>query len=245
MKILYLQMRKDKETADEEFAEFKRFSGIPAEQFNVLNVFKTPVFDCTTLDTHDALFIGGSSDDPEDTTYLDPALYPYITSCEQLIQYAYDTKTPTLASCMGFEIAIDVLGGEMIVDKEHMEIGTYTITLTDDGTTDPLFTNTPAKFTAVSGHKKRAKTLPPGAILLAYSELCPIHGFTFPDRPFYAFQFHPEIDVPDLTARLRRYITRGYVSDTQELAGLMTTFEPTPHANALVKHFVDTFLTSS
>lgn len=235
-------MRKDKETADEELAEFVRFSDVPEQQFTVLNVFDTPVFDATILDNHAALFIGGSSDDPEDTTYLDPALYPYITSCEQLIKYAYTSKTPTLASCMGFEIAIDVLGGSMIVDKEHKEIGTYDISLTVAGKVDPIFSNTPPVFHAVSGHKKRASELPPGAIHLATSRLCPYHAFTFPNRPFYAFQFHPEIDVPDLTERLRRYIDRGYVEDPAEFEHLIATFQPVPHANALIKQFVSLYL---
>lgn len=238
MKILYLQMRKDQETADEEFAEFVRFSGIKPEDFTVLNVFKTNTFDTKLLDEHTALFIGGSSDDPEDTVQLPPDEHPYIESTEALIQYAYHSKTPTFASCMGFEIATWVLGGKVIIDKENKEIGTYNIYVTAAGKEDKLLEGTPESFVAVSGHKKRASVLPPGAIKLAYSDLCPIHAYTFADRPFYAFQFHPEIDKQDLIDRLRRYIDRGYVKDPSEFEVLIKTFDDTPHANALLKTFV-------
>lgn len=237
MKYLYLQIRKDLETRAEEFAEFVRFSGLPAESFTVINVFETPVFDKQILDDHKALFIGGSSDDPEDKVEMPIDEYPYIISSEELIQYAYDTKTPTFASCMGFHIATWTLGGEIILDKEHKEIGTYDITLTDAALTDPLFSNIPQTFTAVSGHKKRATKLPPNAIHLASSELCPIHIYTFPDRPFYAFQFHPELDKPDLSARLVRYMDRGYFKNIDDCRTLIDSLEETPYANQLVKNF--------
>jgi len=242
MKILYLQMRKDEETANEEFSEFVRFSGLSNDDFAILNVFDTPSFDREILDDHAALFVGGSSDDPDDQAKMNPADFPYIKSCENLILHAYNTNKPTFASCMGFEIAVWTLGGELIVDHENKEIGTYQIMLTPDGIKDPLFENTPEVFWAISGHKKKAKKLPEGAVNLAKSELCPIHAFTFPEKPFYAFQFHPEIDRHDLFSRLSRYLDRGYVDDMESLKKLSKTMKDTKSANELVKRFVDLFI---
>jgi GMP synthase (glutamine-hydrolysing) len=232
-------MRKDSETRIEEYDEFIRLSGIPKSNIRLLSVFDTPVFPKNILDSYDGLFVGGSSDDPEDTVDMPAGEYPYIESTESLIKYAYDSKTPTFASCMGFHIATWTLGGTIILDKANKEIGTYDITLTEAAKQDTLFTDIPDTFVAVSGHKKRATILPPGAIHLASSALCPYHAYTFADRPFYAFQFHPEIDKPDLVARLRRYIDRGYVADTAELEALIDSVKDAPHANKLLKQFVD------
>lgn len=236
--IFYLQIRKDPETRVEEFSEFIRFSGLPETSFKVVNVFEEPYFDYTSLDKCSALFIGGSSDDPDDTVYMDPSMYPYITNTQQLLVRAYETMKPTFLSCIGFQIGCEALGGEVILDKPNMEIGTYDITLTDEAMKDPLFTDIPRVFHAVSGHKKRASRLPTGATHLAHTPLCPYHAFTFPDRPFYAFQFHPEIDTHDLSERLKRYKDRGYF-DAAELETLLESIQDTSIANKLVKNFVD------
>ncbi len=239
MKILYIQIRSDEQTREEEFQEFVRFSGLHEGQFTVINVFDTAYFEPTLLDTHDALFIGGSSDDPDDTVKFDPKIYPFITSLESIIQYAADNNVPTFASCLGFQVGTDVLGGEVVLDKEHMEMGTYELTLTEDAKQDPLFADMPPTFLAISGHKKRATKLPPGAILYISSELCPIHCYKLEGKPFYAFQFHPELDQEDLIARLRRYKDKSYFDNHEHVERLIQAIRPTPKANSLLKKFVD------
>lgn len=84
-------------------------------------------------------------------------------------------------------------------------------------------------------------TLPAGATLLAYSELCPYHAFRLEGKPFYAFQFHPEVDDRDLIARISRYCDR-YQLGTAELEKLKQTARPTPYANQLIRRFVEVVL---
>jgi len=63
LKILYIQIREDEETALEEFLSFVKYSTLQQENFTTLNVFKTPKFEASeVLKNHDALFVGGSSD---------------------------------------------------------------------------------------------------------------------------------------------------------------------------------------
>lgn len=242
LKILYIQIRSDELTRQEEFQEFVRFSGLAEVQFTVINVFDTPVFAADMLSQFDALFIGGSSDDPDDTTKFDPVIYPFIGSLEAIIKYAADNSVPTFASCLGFQVGADVLGGEVIVDKEHMEMGTYDLTLSDEALQDPLFAGLPKIFPVISGHKKRAKTLPPGALLYASTELCPIHCFRLEGKPFYAFQFHPELDSGDLIARIHRYSNKAYFSNQEHVQELIDAVRPVPLANTLLKRFVDVVL---
>jgi GMP synthase (glutamine-hydrolysing) len=184
LSILYLQVRSDEETAEEELLEFVRYSGLLREQFTVWNVFKNPHIDAALADEHDALFIGGSSDDPDDRVSFDPDQFPFIVDAKALIRYCIDHSIPTFASCIGFQIAVEVLHGQVIFDKVHMEMGTYPIRLTDAGKSDPLFEGISDGFLAVAGHKKRAAKVPDGCTLLAYSDLCPIQAIKVDGKPF-------------------------------------------------------------
>jgi GMP synthase (glutamine-hydrolysing) len=237
LKILYMQIRDDEVTKQEELDEFVRYSGLANEQFTVLNVFDTPEFGHGVMEGYDALFIGGSSD----ASVREPEKYSFVEPCGDLIKYCADESIPVFASCYGFQAAVEALGKKVILDKEHMEMGVYDIYLTDAVKDDLLFHDTPTTFAAVSGHKERAVELPEGAILLAYSELCPIHAFKLEGKPFYATQFHPEIDEKDLVTRITRYVDR-YFDDDGELANIAKNARPTPESNLLIKKFVDRVL---
>jgi GMP synthase (glutamine-hydrolysing) len=244
LKILYMQIRSDQETRDEEFDEFVRYSGLFPEQFTIWNVFDTDHFDATGASEYDALFIGGSSDDPDDSPTLDPGRFPFITDAKALIRYCIDENIPTFASCIGYQIAIEVLGGEVVFDREHMEMGTYPIYLTEEGKKDLLLHDTPSGFFAVSGHKKRAAAVPEGCTLLAYSDLCPFHAIRVNGKPFYAFQFHPEIDRTDLLVRLKRYISRYFDDEASKkvVERIVEANHDTNTSNTIVKKFVERVL---
>ncbi|BAC08200.1 type 1 glutamine amidotransferase [Thermosynechococcus vestitus] len=233
LRILLLQARGDRVTQQEELAEFIRLSGLAAEQFTVLNGFACDDFTADCIQGFDALFIGGSSD----ATVLKPDRYRFVPPAMDLILACIEQEIPVLASCFGFQLAVQALGAQVIVDREAMEMGTYPLYLTPAGVTDPLFAGFPNPFLAISGHQERALTLPAGATLLAYSELCPYHAFRLEGKPFYAFQFHPEVDDRDLLARIRRYCDR-YQLSTADLEQLKQTARPTPYANQLIRRFV-------
>lgn len=237
IKILLMQIRQDKVTAKEEFDEFVRYSGLKNNNFSVLNVFNNPNFENNVIENHHALFIGGSSD----ASVLEPEKYNFIKSCENLIQFCVNKNIPVFASCFGLQLAIDALGGTVVEDRENMEMGTYEIFLTDEGKKDPLFADINNSFFAVSGHEKRGEKLPKNAILLAYSKKCPIHAFKLKNKPFYGFQFHPEIDKKDLVARIKRYKKR-YLDNEESLQTILNSAAETPKSNELVKKFVDIIL---
>src|SRR3989338_5646768 len=234
LKILYLQIRDDAETREEELLEFVRFSGLSRDQFTVLNVFDTPRFEPDVMRGHDALFVGGSSD----SSVLEPGKYPFVEDSKRLLIYCDERSIPVFASCFGFQAATEALGGNIILDKDRMEMGRYEITLTDEMKDDPLFRDTPHTFWAVSGHKERAERLPASSVAMASSPRCPYHGFKLIGKPFYAFQFHPEVDKHDLIARIIRYKER-YLDDDGQLQKIIDTAVETPEANALVHKFID------
>lgn len=237
LKILLLQIRNDELTRQEELAEFARYSGLAPEQFTVLDVFVQPEFPSTCVEGYDALFVGGSSD----ASVRKPNQYPFVAAAKRLLIYCLEQNIPVFASCFGFQVVVDALGGEVILDREQMEIGSFPIHLTAAAREDRLLHDTPSPFWAVCGHQERAASLPEGAVLLASSELCPYHAFKISGKPFYAFQFHPEVDKADLVSRITRYKDR-YLNDEEMLQNILSDIQETPESNELIQKFVDRIL---
>lgn len=241
IRILYVQVRKDDATKQEELAEFVRFSGLTADQFTVLNVFDTPHFDAAkVLAGHHAFFVGGTSDDGD--SLYEPEDFAFLPSVNALIRYCFDNNIPSFCSCFGFQAALKALGSDIIFETGPREMGTPDIYLTEYAQTeDTLFRDVPVVFPAVSVHKKTTTHLPEGGILLAYADHCKFHAFTFKDKPFYAFQFHPEIDRTDLIARLYRYKDK-YMDNDGAMQKVIDEARDTDIANSLVRLFVDRIL---
>ncbi len=234
LKTLLLQIRDDAVTEQEELDEFIRFSGLQPEQIEVLNVFATPQFDPSLLSGYDALFVGGSSD----ASVTQPEKYPFVEPSKQLIYDYWQRGTPVFASCFGFQLAVEAMGGKVIVDPAQMEIGILPMRLTSAAFCDRLFQDVPDTFWAVVGHKERALTLPSSAILLASTEKCLYHAFRMAGKPFYAFQFHPEVDAADFFARIHRYCDR-YLDDPSNLKKMLGEPRDTAIANSLIRKFVE------
>jgi len=235
IKILLLQIREDELTKEEERDEFIRFSQLRSEQVDCINAFEYCDFSPDIIEGYDGLFIGGSSD----ATVRDPIKYPFIPSCKKLIRYCYDIDLPVLASCFGFQLAAEEFGGKVELDPDNMEMGLYPIELTIEAKQDLLLSKFDSKFWAVSGHKERATQLPKDAINLGHTQLCPYHIFTFPNKPFYAFQFHPEVDTADLIKRISRYQERYLDCDNALDEIIKSSVHNTDESNSLITEFVN------
>jgi GMP synthase (glutamine-hydrolysing) len=240
LKILLLQAREDQETRQEELDEFVRLSRLQPEQFTILDVFATPQFSVDCLAGHDALFVGGSSD----ASVLNPVRFGFVEDAKRLMGYCVDQEVPVFASCFGFQVVVEALGGQVILDKAAMEIGALPMKLTAAAREDPLFHDLPDQFMAIVGHKERAVQLPEGAIHLAGTELCPYHALKIPGKPFYGFQFHPEMNHTDLIARFTRYRDRylDQDDDLENLDEILGSFQETPEANQLIEKFIERIL---
>jgi len=236
LKILLIQIREDPTVREEEHQSFADYSGVDRSQIEVLSVFEKPIFSKEVLKGIDAVFIGGASE----ASVLEPEKYGFISSCIELIKDLIDQKIPTFASCFGFQLAVLALGGEIIRDTDNFEMGTLPISLTDRAKTDPLFSNTPSGFRAVSVHQEKAIKLPSGCELLAYTDEC-LHSFKVENAPFWTFQFHPELDRTRLMQRLSVYKEK-YTEDPAHLNNILDSIQETPESNLLVKNFVDNIL---
>ncbi len=236
LKILLLQIRDQKRVREEEFESFVAYSGLKKQQIDILNVFDTPYFESDVLAGYNSLFVGGASE----ASVLEPDKYPFVDSSIRLLQHCLETDMPVFASCFGFQLAILALGGKIVRDSDNFEMGTVAIRLTESAATDPLFQDTPDPFRAVSVHKERATSLPTSCELLAYTEAC-IHGFRVKDKPFWAFQFHPEVDRETLVKRLTIYKSH-YTDGDNHLARVLSSAVKTPESNKLVRKFTERVL---
>ncbi len=179
----------------------------------------------------DAVLVGGSGR----FSVLDDA--PWLPPFVEAMGGLADRQFPTFASCFGFQALVLALGGTVITDADHSEVGTYAITLTEAGRADPLFAQMPETFDAQLGHKDRATEAPPGAIHLAGSERCPVQAIRVGER-VYATQFHPELTDADNRHRFMRYLAEYQTSLHREDLSLehMPSW-PSPHADALLGRF--------
>jgi len=233
MTFLLLQIRQGQSVRDEELASFLRYSGLPDGAITVLNLFDTPHFSASVVEPYTAVFVGGASE----ASVLEPAEYPFVVDAQALLRHCVAIDKPVFASCFGFQLAVLALGGEIVQEVAEFEMGTLPMTLTPAAQQDPLMCAVKNHFLAVSVHREKAVALPPSCTLLAHTAQC-CHAFRVTGKPFWAFQFHPEVDRATLVQRLTVYKSQ-YTQDDAHLDEIIRTAEETPEANALLRYFVD------
>jgi GMP synthase (glutamine-hydrolysing) len=215
-----------------------RLANLNPGQIEVWDAFEQPSYPLGRLEVKDLVFIGGSSDDPENYPTWPNDQFPFIDNVKKVIRKCYDDNIPLFASCMGFLVATEELGGEIVLDKEHKEIGTFDIQPAPEMKDDPLFGDMATSFHALIYHLKQVTKLPPGAVNIGSTSLCPHQGFTFPGKPFYAFQFHPELDK-HLVYKWASFYQQKYGLTDADLEAIRTEFHETPESNALIAKFVE------
>jgi len=184
-----------------------------------------------------AVLMGGSGD----YSSLDP--FPWI---RRMIDYVATTLlpsgVPTFASCFGLQVTTLALGGEMTRDPANREVGSIELTSRPAATSDPLFAALPSPFVGQAGHTDRAVATPPGAVLLASSEKCPVNAFRVEGKPYWATQFHPELDPNAVAKRYMAYMEKYPPTDLPPGTPLadapfLKRLRPSPHATRLLQRF--------
>lgn len=159
----------------------------------------------------DGIILGGSpfntSDLPEEKSALQRRVE---TDLAALLDTVIAEDIPFFGACYG----VGTLGVHQgaIVDRTHGElVGIVPITMTDAGREDPVLkaSGLPEVFRGIVGHKEAVTALPEHAVLLATGEAAPVQMFRIGSHQ-YATQFHPEMDIEMLIARLTAYQNHGY-----------------------------------
>lgn len=218
---------------DEERKSFAAKAGLDAERIVPQDILGGPP-SLKQVRSHDALMVGGSGD-----YYVSKRNLPYFDATLDFLREVIDVAHPMFASCFGYQLIVEALGGEIVHDPEHLEVGTYDLTLTDAAIEDELFSYLPRTFRAQLGRKDRAERLPPGTVNLATSAFCPAYALRIPGKPIWATQFHPELDREENQARFIYYL-EGYGSfmTPAERQETLDRFGESPEANELIPRFL-------
>jgi len=160
------------------------------------------------------------------------------------VRLLYESRVPTFASCWGFQAVARALGGEVVHDLSRAELGTEAAFLTDHAFKDELFKDLPETFHTFMGHEDIVDRIPESAVLLASTDKVRNQAFTFPDRMFYATQFHPELTRDTLLDRARNYPT--YV---EKIAGVPwshfeSEVQDAPETQELIPRFMEMVLSN-
>ena len=235
LKILLLQARNHGDTAKtEERQSFAQKAGLDVDQFVPFDLLTGPPPLKTVLQ-HDAVMVGGSGD-----YYVSKKNLPQFEAQLDLLREVIDRGQPMFASCFGFQLVVKALGGDVIFDPDAMEVGTFDLTLTEEGEQDELLGTMPNQFSAQLGRKDRAANLPDNCIHLASSRRCPFQALKIKGKPIWATQFHPELSGSENLARFKRY-QKGYASimDKKEQQAAFDRFNDSPETETLIPRFLD------
>jgi GMP synthase (glutamine-hydrolysing) len=221
--FVLLASRAEDAAADGEYEAFLRFGGLAEHELLRVRMEAGPLPELD-LDALSGVIVGGS---PFDAST--PEVRKSVTQVRveremsELLDVLVARDEPFLGACYGVGTLGIHQGG--VIDRTFAEpISAVHVTLTPDGRADPLLADLPDEFDAFVGHKEACRVLPPSATLLASSPTCPVQMFRVRSN-LYATQFHPELDVPGISARIRIYGGYGYYEpDEQEqvLAGVAT-----------------------
>lgn len=231
LRILLLQIRDEPEVERQEQECFIHFSGLAAEQFVFRNLVDRPDVTAADLAGFDAVVIGGAGAHSVTEEY--PFTAPLAAAVERLVA----ARLPLFGSCWGHQFIAKALGGTVVTDLDRKELGTFDIELTAAGACDPWLSGLPRRFGVQLGHHDRVVELPPGAVELAASALCPNQAFRLADAPVYGAQFHVELDRERMLERASVY-REEYLADHGAMESLEQALRPSPESATLLRRFL-------
>ena len=129
---------------------------------------------------------------------------PWMLRVEEYLASAVAREQPVLGICFGHQLLGQALGGRVERNPRGREMGTVKLRIVAD---DPLLDRSSEPALAHATHVDSVMVLPPGARILATTELEPHAAVRFGERA-WGVQFHPEFD---------ELVMREYVSTRQEL----------------------------
>lgn len=202
--LLYVGARPELDAATAERASFRVGLGVGSAQLDRIDLVAEPLPD-DVFDRYDGFVIGGSPFNVTDVRKSETQRR-LEADLERIAARAAEGATAAFFTCFGIGVVTRLLGG--IVTTDHPEEASAAEVHTTGGA-DPLFGPSGPKFSAFTAHKEGSTEVPPGAVLLATNDACPVQAYRVGDR-LYATQFHPEPSPRDFADRMVFYRTTGY-----------------------------------
>ncbi|MFO0638289.1 MAG: glutamine amidotransferase [Polyangiaceae bacterium] len=158
---------------------------------------------------------------------------PWMLAFEAYLRDCVARDVPMLGVCFGHQILAQALGGLVEKNPNGREIGTREVRVLEP---DPVFDELGSTFTVNTTHVDSVTRLPPGARVLARTELEPHAAYALPGRA-RGVQFHPEIDGDAMRSwvTLRRPLIEAEGLDADAILARSTD---TPAGGAILRSFV-------
>lgn len=161
--------------------------------------------------------------------------HPWSEQTADWIRQAVTAQVPVLGVCYGHQLLAHAMGGVVGDNPNGKEFGTVAIRCSDQADSDPLLAGLPGTFNAQACHSQSVLQLPPGAALLASSDMDPHHAFAVGNRA-WGVQFHPEFDARVLRAYIQRFAD-DLASQGADVNHLLAGVRETPRSAALLLRF--------
>ena len=202
--LLYLCVRPEQGAAEAEQRSFRRALGVP--RLDRLDLLDAPLAG-PLGENYDGVVVGGS---PFNVVVDDrsPLQHRVEHDLESVAAEAMDEGLPVFFTCYGIGVVTRMLGGTVGTATPESTRPT-TIRITDAAATDPVFGPSAPQMSVLTAHKEGSNEPPPGSILLATNDDCPVQAYRVGDH-LYATQFHPEVTPQDFVDRMAYYRTTGY-----------------------------------
>lgn len=237
---MLLATRAEDIPADEEYALFLRFTGLPPERLRRIRLERDPMPEID-LDEVAGILVGGSPFNASDPWEKKSAVQRRVEAeMAALVDRVVARDAPFLGACYGVGTLGTHLGAP--IDGTYAEpISVVDVTLTEAGRVDPLLGRLPDRFPAFVGHKEAISRLPATATLLASSPTCPVQMFRV-GRNVYATQFHPELDLAGIVTRIHAYASYGYFApDELDLTLAAVRRTPVTATGGILRAFVERY----
>lgn len=224
--------------ADEEYAAMLRYTGLEERDLRRLRLEQAPM-PPVALEDWSGIILGGGPYTVSDRV-KSPVQERVESDIARLLEDVLERDFPFLGACYGIGTLGTAVGA--VVDHTYGEpVGPMEISLTTDGRQDQLFGHLPDVFDSLLGHKEAISRLPDHAVQLASSPTCPVQAFRV-GRNVYATQFHPELDVEGIEARIEVYKHAGYFpADEAEAVLARARTIVVEHPPTILRRFVELF----
>jgi GMP synthase (glutamine-hydrolysing) len=150
---------------------------------------------------------------------------PWSEDTAAWLREAAAAGLPMFGVCYGHQLLAYALGGKVGYNPAGREVGTQT--------------GLPSTFPAQMLHAQTVLQPPPGAAVLARSDLDE-HQMIRIGRNVFSTQFHPEFGPDFIRAHLERF-GRRYAAENLDVPGLSANVRATPVAGGLLRRFLDAY----
>lgn len=234
--LLYVCVRPELGAADAEHASFRRALGV--DVVDRLDLLHTPL-DLERVCGYRGVVVGGSPFNVTDRVKT-AGQRRVEADLEALARAAMDAEIAAFFTCFSIGVVTRMLGGAVVTSMPEPASATV-IETTAVGAADPVFGPSGPALTVFTAHKESAAATPPGAVLLATNETCPVQAYRVGTH-LYAAQFHPEPTPRDFADRMTFYRTTGYFDpDEFDLVQGQVLSASVTEGAALLRRFAETF----